>query len=78
MSVNAFRVVASTIQPFKVGIAGRDWPHVLGPVELALLVFVVAVQPDRDDATAVFVRESVAAVPAVATGLRFCTVRAQA
>ncbi len=47
--VDALGVVAWPVQRFAVRIAGWDLTDVLGPVELALLVVVVAVRPDRDD-----------------------------
>ena len=51
-SVDGFGVVASGVEGAERGVARRDGSDVLGPVELADLVFVVAVESDDDDAAA--------------------------
>ena len=52
MPVDALGIVASFVERFEVRIAGWDLTNVLGPVELALPIFVVAVQPDSHDPAA--------------------------
>ena len=53
VTVDGFGVVAAGEEPFEVGVAGRDGPEVLGPVELPGGVFVVAVEADGDGLVAV-------------------------
>ena len=52
-AVDGLGVVAARVEPFEVGVAGRDGPEVLGAVELAGGVVVVAVEPDGDGPGAV-------------------------
>ncbi len=44
-----FGVVTAREEPLEVGVVRRDGPEVLGPVELARPVVVVAVETDGDD-----------------------------
>ena len=69
VAVDGLGVVASPEQVGEVGVAGRDGPEVLGPVELAFGVLVVAVEADGDLAAAEVVGEGVFVVPAVGAGL---------
>ena len=68
VTVDAFGVVTATVEPFEVGVAGRDWSDVLGAVEAAFAIVVVAVQPDGDDRAGVIWREPVVVVPPVGPG----------
>lgn len=69
VTVDAFGVVAAPVEPFEVGITGRDRPHVLGAIELALAVLIITVETDRDHGAAVVGRESVVILPAEGAGL---------
>ena len=69
VAVDGLGVVAARVEPLEVGVAGRDGPEVLGAVELAGGVVVVAVEPDGDGLVAVAVGELVVVVPAVAAVL---------
>jgi hypothetical protein len=78
VAVDALGVVAAGEEPFEVGVVGRDGPEVLGPVQLARRVLVVAVEAHRDDLVAVAVGQLVVVVPAVPPGLVAVTVRTDA
>jgi hypothetical protein len=49
VTVDGLGVVATGEEPLEVGIAGWDRSEVLGSVELASFVFVVAIETDGDD-----------------------------
>ena len=68
-AVDGLGVVASGVQGPERRVGGRDGPDVLGAVELADLVFVVAVEANDDDAPAEVVGEAVVVVPAVGADL---------
>ena len=78
VAVDGFGVVAAGEEPFEVGVAGRDGPEVLGPVELPSAVVVVAVETDRDHLVLVACGELVVVVPAVAAALVPVAVRPDA
>jgi len=69
VAVDGLGVVAAGEEPFEVGVAGWDGAQVLGAVELARRVLVVAVEPDRDGLVVVAGGELVVVVPAVAAVL---------
>jgi hypothetical protein len=65
VAVDGFGAVAPREEPFEVGVAGRNGPEVLGPVQLARRVLAVAVEAHRDGLVFVLDRELVVVVPAV-------------
>ena len=69
------RVIAASVQPFEVRVAGWDLANVLGPVEPPTLLIAVPVQSDGDNAAAVLVGQSVVVVPAVGAALVRVAVR---
>jgi hypothetical protein len=78
MTVDGFGVVATREEPFEVGVARRDRSEVLGPVELARLVLVVAVKTDSNELVVETGGELVVVVPAVPTVPVAVPVRADA
>jgi hypothetical protein len=69
VAVDALGVVAPGVEPLEVGVGRGDGSEVLGAVELAGGVVVVAVEPHGEGAAAVAVGELVVVVPAVAAVL---------
>src|SRR5262249_9396681 len=69
VTVDGLGVVASREEPFEVGIAGRDGAKVLGAVELARGVLVVAVQSHGDDLMFVASGEAIVVIEAVPAAL---------
>ena len=53
LTVDALGVVATRVEPAEVIVVGRDRPEVLGPVQLARRVRVVAVQSHGDRSGAI-------------------------
>ena len=78
VAVDGLGVVAAGVEPFEVGVAGRDGPDVLGAVELPGGVVGVAVEPDGDGLVVVAVGELVVVVPAVLAVLVLVAVGADA
>jgi hypothetical protein len=78
VTVDGLGVVAAGKEPFEVGVARRDGPKVLGPVELPRLVLFVAVETDGDDLVPVVGRELVVVVPAIAAVLASVPMRTNA
>ena len=67
-AVDGFGVVAAAEEVGEHRIGRGDGPEVLGPVELPLGVFVVAVEADGDGAAAEVLGQGVLVVPAVGAG----------
>src|SRR6266851_3485005 len=65
--VDGLGVAPPAVDPIEVRIAGRDGPHVLGPVELASGVLVVVVEAHRDGLATVALGKLVIVVPPVET-----------
>ena len=61
--VDALRVVASPVQHFEVRITRRDLADVLRPIELALRILRVRMQPHRHHSPTQTVGQSVVVVP---------------
>jgi len=69
VAVYGFGVVAAGEEAFEVGISGRDGAEVLGPVQLAGRVLLVAVESHGDRRAVVVSGELVVVVPALAPSL---------
>ena len=64
MPVDALRIIPTLVERLEVRVTGWDLTDVLGPVELALPILVVRVQPDGDCPAAEALGQPVVVVPA--------------